>query len=99
MAKNICFLTIHEQSVVAQLLTRLSFGFSLGVGVLKKIYLSPTPSEKPNKNLIHTRISLGFSLGVGGYKKNILYPTPNEKPNKNLIHTRISLGFSVGVGG
>ena len=66
---------------------------------VEKIYLSPTPSEKPNKNLIHTRISLGFSLGVGGYKKNILYPTPNEKPNKNLIHTRISLGFSVGVGG
>ena len=42
---------LHERLAVAQLLTRVSFGFSLGVGVLK-IFSSPTPNEKPNENLI-----------------------------------------------
>ena len=43
MAKSGCAnrAELHERLAVAQLLTRVSFGFSLGVGVLK-IFSSPT---------------------------------------------------------
>jgi hypothetical protein len=38
----------HERSAVAQLLTRLSFGFSLGVGVLKNIFI-PHPKREAKR--------------------------------------------------
>jgi hypothetical protein len=37
--------------------------------------LAPTPSEKPNENLIQTRVSSEFSAGVGG-KKLFYIPYP-----------------------
>ena len=46
----------HERSVVAQLLTRLSFGFSLGVGVLNK-YIYPPPQMKSQTRISFIRES------------------------------------------
>ena len=77
---------MHEGLAVAQLLTRVSFGFSSRVGVLKNKFI-PYPKQEAKRES-HSYENLTWLLVRGrGIKKNILSLPPNERPNENLVDT------------
>jgi hypothetical protein len=61
----------HELSAVAQLLMRLSFGFSLGVGVLTNIFI-PHPKREAKRESHSYENLTWLHVRGGGLKKNIL---------------------------
>ena len=71
----------HERSVVAQLLTRLSFGFSLGVGVLTNIFI-PYPKREAKRES-HSYENLTWLLvRGGGIKKKYFILSPKREANR-----------------
>ena len=87
----------HERSVLSKTSTRVSFGFSLGVGVWK-FFVSPYPLREAKRESRWYEI-LVWILVMGRGGENLqLAPTPNEKSSESLVDTRISFGISLGVG-
>jgi hypothetical protein len=79
LQKHFLFVQLgHERSAVAQLLTRLSFGFSLGVGVLKNIFI-PHPKREAKRES-HSYENLTWLLVRGrGIQKKIFYTLPQTR--------------------
>ena len=65
---------------------KLSFGFTLGVGVLKNIFIPHPKREAKRESHSYENLTWLLVRG-GGIKKNILSSPPNEKPNENLVDT------------